>query len=517
MLKLKNILIMLFLLAITIGIANAQTLLWSDEFDGSSLDLTKWVVLDEQDWRQGREVSMFRPYNIEVSDGTLKLYNQQESTYSWSGAHIDALYHPQYKYLEARIRHSAPDTYIWATWWTVGWVNNDWQWPPEFDICEFYGQPDESPGQWYHYGSGGGDYDGSLTGMDETQWHTYGVYWSETQSPTFYVDGIITSVPGGDPTAAHMAALLKLTTSPNRDTHYNGCPLGTMEVDYVRVYDVPPDQPVTQHLALNKPADASSEENEGFSADKAVDGIDVSRWASAWSEPEWLSVDLEAAYSIDSVNIHWQYASAIEYKVQVADDPAGPWTDCVHITDNTAYDHWANLEFPAQTGRYVRVYCIQRITEWGFSIWELEVYGSATDCGDATCDPGEDQCNCPEDCGIPPSTETNCTDGDDNDCDTYTDCDDSDCDTDPACQSSYCDDGTCDPGEDQCNCPEDCGTPPATETNCTDGIDNDCGGGTDCADSDCDTDPACDCLANGEVCSDDSECCNNKCRGGKCR
>ncbi|MBW8001794.1 MAG: glucan endo-1,6-beta-glucosidase, partial [Planctomycetes bacterium] len=35
---------------------------------------------------------------------------------------------------------------------------------------------------------------------------------------------------------------------------------------------------------------------------------------------------------------------------------------------------------------------------------------------------------------------------------------------------SYCGDGTCDSGEDQCNCSADCGTPPSTETGlCTDG------------------------------------------------
>jgi beta-glucanase (GH16 family) len=135
------------LLLISAGLNTfAQNLIWNDEFDGTSLDLAKWVVWDEVDWSQDGEVSMFRPYNVEVSNGTLKLYNQQESQTSWSGAHIDATHHPQYNYLEARIRHSAPDTHIWATWWTVGWQNNDWAWPPEFDICEFYGQPNESPG-----------------------------------------------------------------------------------------------------------------------------------------------------------------------------------------------------------------------------------------------------------------------------------------------------------------------------------------------------------------------------------
>ncbi|MEE9575292.1 MAG: hypothetical protein V3W03_04260, partial [Gammaproteobacteria bacterium] len=38
-------------------------------------------------------------------------------------------------------------------------------------------------------------------------------------------------------------------------------------------------------------------------------------------------------------------------------------------------------------------------------------------CGDQTCDPGEDECSCAQDCGTPPSTETVCDDGVDEDCD----------------------------------------------------------------------------------------------------
>jgi hypothetical protein len=82
---------------------------------------------------------------------------------------------------------------------------------------------------------------------------------------------------------------------------------------------------------------------------------------------------------------------------------------------------------------------------------------------------------------------------------------------------SYCGDGTCDANEDSCNCSDDCGAPPTTETNCSDGIDEDCDGNTDCDDIDCDGDPACDCLPNGTSCSSDGECCSGKCRGGKCR
>jgi hypothetical protein len=113
------------------------------------------------------------------------------------------------------------------------------------------------------------------------------------------------------------------------------------------------------------------------------------------------------------------------------------------------------------------------------------IYGVAAPyCGDGTCDPDEDQCSCPDDCGVPPSTESNCTDSVDNDCDSNTDCADVDCADDPAC-GPYCGDGTCDPGEDQCSCADDCGNPPSTESNCTDGLDNDCDGKTDTADPDC--------------------------------
>jgi sialate O-acetylesterase len=135
-------------------------------------------------------------------------------------------------------------------------------------------------------------------------------------------------------------------------------------------------------------------------------------------------------------------------------------------------------------------------------------------CGDETCDAGEDQCNCPDDCGTPPTTETSCDDGIDEDCDTYFDCDDIDCDGDPAC--SYCGDGTCDPDEDSCNCSADCGLPPETETTCDDGIDEDCDTYTDCDDIDCDGDPACPSSECGnDICEEGEDCqsCPDDCDG----
>jgi predicted MPP superfamily phosphohydrolase len=80
---------------------------------------------------------------------------------------------------------------------------------------------------------------------------------------------------------------------------------------------------------------------------------------------------------------------------------------------------------------------------------------ACTGCGNGTCESDEDQCTCPADCGAPPEFETNCSDGLDEDCDGWADCSDptGECDSDPAC---LCGNGTCDTGEDCGICSIDC-------------------------------------------------------------
>jgi hypothetical protein len=89
----------------------------------------------------------------------------------------------------------------------------------------------------------------------------------------------------------------------------------------------------------------------------------------------------------------------------------------------------------------------------------------------------------------------------------------------PGGDPPVCGDGTCNGSEDECSCPSDCGAPPSSEAgSCTDGVDNDCDGQIDCGDSDCSSDPACGvCLPKAASCTDDSECCSNKCRGKRGR
>src|SRR3954454_13401200 len=66
-------------------------------------------------------------------------------------------------------------------------------------------------------------------------------------------------------------------------------------------------------LSQGKPATASSTENAGTPASAAVDGNTTStRWSSAFSDPQWIQVDLGQSASITQVVLTWEaaYASA---------------------------------------------------------------------------------------------------------------------------------------------------------------------------------------------------------------
>lgn len=118
-------------------------------------------------------------------------------------------------------------------------------------------------------------------------------------------------------------------------------------------------------------ATASSVEqnNPLYGADKAVDGYLSSRWSSAFSEPQWIYMDLRQQRQINKVTLWWETAYGKSYKIQVSNDAVN-WTD-VYYTNNSngGIDE---IYFAAVTVRYVRMYGIQRATQWGYSLCIFE-------------------------------------------------------------------------------------------------------------------------------------------------
>lgn len=129
------------------------------------------------------------------------------------------------------------------------------------------------------------------------------------------------------------------------------------------------------NIALNKNVTVSSIEGSGFEGNYAVDGNTTTRWsATLYVDPQWITVDLGASYNISRIKFVWEAAYAKDYLVQVSADNAN-WTTVKTITGNTALtnDHTGL----SATGRYVRMYGTARGSAYGYSIYELEVYGTA--------------------------------------------------------------------------------------------------------------------------------------------
>lgn len=131
--------------------------------------------------------------------------------------------------------------------------------------------------------------------------------------------------------------------------------------------------PISSNLALNKPTYASSVEG-GNNAAGAVDGTNATRWESLHADPQWWYVDLGASYNVNRVNILWEGAYGRDYVIEISNDNTNWGTPVKTIVDNTqtANDHTDIVG----TGRYVRIYGTERGTPWGYSILELEVFGT---------------------------------------------------------------------------------------------------------------------------------------------
>jgi glucose/arabinose dehydrogenase len=125
-------------------------------------------------------------------------------------------------------------------------------------------------------------------------------------------------------------------------------------------------------LSQGKPATASSTENAGTPASAAVDGNAGTRWSSGFSDPQWIQVDLGASAAIDRVVLQWEAAYAKAFQIQVSDD-ATNWTSVYSTTTGTGGT--ATLTVTG-SGRYVRLYGTQRATQYGYSLWEFQVYGT---------------------------------------------------------------------------------------------------------------------------------------------
>lgn len=128
--------------------------------------------------------------------------------------------------------------------------------------------------------------------------------------------------------------------------------------------------PQMDNLALRKTVTASSEENVGLLAKFATDGDLSTRWSSRSADDEWMAVDLGKRVFVNSVCIHWEAAYATRYTVEISDD-GKVWQEAADCNGNGGEE---TVEI-GREARHIRISGKGRATSYGYSIWELEVFG----------------------------------------------------------------------------------------------------------------------------------------------
>jgi exo-beta-1,3-glucanase (GH17 family) len=133
-------------------------------------------------------------------------------------------------------------------------------------------------------------------------------------------------------------------------------------------------------LSQGKPTTASSQEGADTAAANATDGNAGTRWASAFTDPQWLRVDLGATATITSVQLQWEAAYGKAYQIQTSPDGT-TWTPVYSTTTGAGGTETLTVN---GSGRYVRLYGTARPGGYGYSLFEFKVYGSSgpsTTCG----------------------------------------------------------------------------------------------------------------------------------------
>lgn len=128
------------------------------------------------------------------------------------------------------------------------------------------------------------------------------------------------------------------------------------------------DEPLSQ----GRPVTTSSTEFAWSTGANAVDGDPGTRWSSTAADNQWIRVDLGSVQAIDRVVLDWEAAYASGFRIEVSND-ASTWSAIYSTTTGTGGDQ--NLDVDG-SGRYLRLWVTQRATQWGVSLWELQVLGA---------------------------------------------------------------------------------------------------------------------------------------------
>jgi beta-glucanase (GH16 family) len=236
-------------------------LVWSDEFDGPTLDLSKWEFEVNARGGGNNELQYYVTNNVRLRDGLLIIeahkerYSGREGTRDYTSSRIRTKRKGDWLYGRFDIRARSPrGKGIWPAIWMMPTDEKYGGWPHsgEIDIMELLGQEPAKVHGTLHYSRPGGrhSYTGTnttlATGTFADDFHVFRLDW-ETNLVRWYVDDRLYQTqtnwqsrnpPYPAPFDQRFHLILNVAVGGN----WPGNPDATtafpqaMAVDYVRVY-----------------------------------------------------------------------------------------------------------------------------------------------------------------------------------------------------------------------------------------------------------------------------------------
>lgn len=241
-------------------------LVWSDEFNGTTIDATKWThqigVGSPAGWGNNElEYYTSRPENSFIQDGKLviraikEVYREGNITRSYTSARMRTINKGDWKYGRIEVLAKMPKGKgIWPAIWMMPTdsVYGGWAASGEIDIVEYLGHQTNKVYGTLHYGgawpnnkSSGGDYT-LPEGTFNDSFHLFTLEWEEGVF-RWYVDGELYQTQtewytAGQEFPAPFDQRFHLIVNVAVGGNWPGVPDATtqfpqqMEIDYIRVY-----------------------------------------------------------------------------------------------------------------------------------------------------------------------------------------------------------------------------------------------------------------------------------------
>ena len=236
--------------ALSVTTPRALTLVWSDEFNGSGVDGSKWNI-DNGNPNVNNEKEYYSSNNVAVTGGNLVLTARNQSMggqpYTSGKITTAGKFTVKYGRIEARIKLPAFQG-SWPAFWMLGSNIGQVNWPQcgEIDIMEQTNTSNTTLGTMHWNNNGHVYYGGNTQANPVTDYHVYAVEW-DANSIKWFVDGnlfhtgnIQNNINSTEEFQLPFFLILNLAVGgdlPGNTINNNALP-GSMLVDYVRVYNI---------------------------------------------------------------------------------------------------------------------------------------------------------------------------------------------------------------------------------------------------------------------------------------